>query len=512
MTVILGQGRVGREAVSCLGDTWSQAKAHLFALRKYNVNAQAVADFHNDDTSKTFVLQAPARSSKSFAAAADIMAYCLPTRPLLSSRHAVIGADYRTNREFEYLFEWFVEDRDRVYGKTAYQIERAVMNKNAGDMEIRLNFGRDHEGREVRCVILGLSAQNEKSLQGEQWTTWTQSEAAEHDPIIYQKYGAQRAWRYYFPTTPRQTAQWLRELCEQAAQNPDLAIGNYHFPRWANPHYDEENFEIQRMMAAQRARATTGREDATAEDDPFFAEQFLGRWVYYSGKVLPFRPDLHVIPDRVADAWAKHPDSDIWVSNDYGYDDPASAGLWAVAKNGTYIRFDEVYARKLTTRVYVEEIQKRLDHRNLTAYKATGDPSRPEVAREIQEAGMNVVEMDKNAQRDRAAGKRRLCDLMVEGPMPKASGTGFYPGLLVAERCIHTIREWDLLHYADSYRDEDSATALKGADHAYDDARYFCMSRPLPLRAPTPGDWLQAYQRRHDANRRLMRFNDRMAA
>lgn len=485
-----------------LGESWAQWKAFVLNdLLEYKAYAKEVCDFHASEASR-LICTAPARGAKSFSAAYDIAPYCLPTRPLVDSRHGIVGVDYSTAKEFDYLWRIFVEERERFAGKLV--VESAHNNPRGGDMRIVLNHGRGEDGYEKRCIIQGLSANNEKSLQGEQWTTVALSEAADHEERIFKKYFNPRTWRLYFPTTPKQRAGWLRDLADKGRADPSLGIASFQFPRHANPTYDEANYEQARRLAERSARARIGPH-ATAEDDPEFAEQFLGRWVYYAGRVLPFERARHVIP--AATGRALVPVSDIWVSLDYGFEDPASAGFWAITPDGLYVRFDEIYQRQLSTPRFVEAVQAKLADHGVRRARCTGDPSRPEVSRLFQEAGLPVVVMDKNAQRDRAASKKRLADLLLEGPVERPDRPGsFYPGLYVTDNCTESIRTLESLHYREGHTDENSASALLGEDHVYDDCRYLVMSRPPPKRQPRPDAFedLRREQARRGVDRKTL--------
>ena len=489
VTSILGQ--VHAEPI--LG-TWEATKAFWFSAMEYEIHAEEVRQFHLSDAT-TLIVEAPARGSKSYSTAHDIIPYCLPTKPLLDSRHAIVGTSYDTNKEFEYVHDRLVKERERFcIDGSGYTVERSNFNPRSGDMEIVLNLGPDKNGIQRRSVIKGLSSRNEVSLQGEQWTTVTLSEAAEHDPEVLTKHFSTRKWRTYLPTTPKSKAKWLKDLGDYGRSDPNLGISVFRFPPDANPFYDWDNFRKEERLATIKAKIEIGP-DATAKDDPHFAEQFLGEWVYYKGSVLPFQRSRNVIPFDAVRSWLGA--SSIWLSTDYGYEDPFSAGLWAVLPNGLYVRFDEIYQRKLSTGDVADRIRSMLASHGIDKGRvtATGDPSKPEIARLLQDEGIAIVEMDKNAQRERGAGKRRLSDLLVEGHIPKPDGRGFYPGLYVTSNCEATISEWETLHYKDSYTNEDSHTAFNGPDHAFDDARYFVMSRPLPKREGRSSDWLTDWRR-----------------
>lgn len=482
--------------------TWERTKALWFEAMDYRCYAPEVVAFHRSDAT-TLITEAPARGSKSYSTAHDLIPYGLPsTRPILDSRHAVVGMAYDNNKEFDYLFERLVNQRAvfQVDG-VGYRVERANNNPRSGDMEIVLNLGRNHpQEPERKSVFIGLSSINEVSLQGEQWTTVTLSEAAEHPEHILTKHFATRTWRTYLPTTPKAKAKWLKALSDAGRDDPTLGVATFHFPPEANPLYDHENFRREERLATIRARVAGGPA-STAADDPFFAEQFLGRWVYYTGRVLPFDRRRHVVPLSTVQPLLA--DARWWLSTDYGYDDPWSTGLWAVLPSGIVVRVDEIYERKLSTPDFVARLDAMLERHSVRRgdLTATGDPSRPEVARLLADLGVSVVQIDKNAQRDRAAGKRRIADLLTQGPVAREESLGedgrasYYPGMYLVSDCVHAIDEFESLHYREGAVNEDATNAFVGNSHAYDDTRYFVMSRPTPGQEPAEGDWLRQWRR-----------------
>lgn len=478
---VLGQGPL--KAARPLGfRSWQESKAFWFKVLGYKIQCEEAVAFHKSEA-PIRIVTAPARTSKSWAGGHDVVPYCLPTEPACDSLIWSIGPNFRVNKEFDYLWKIFVEEKDRLAlpNGATFEIERAIRNVSAGDLEIR--FVKQVEGsRRYRTTIHGMSAENEKVLQGEQVTAAIQSEAAEHPAHILPKYLRARTWKIICPTTPKPKADWLRELSELGKENPGLGIETFAFPVDANPHYDHAIFEQERQAAEARSKGRIGPH-ATAEDDPYFAEQFLGRWVYYTGRVLPFDPARHVLAD------------DVWnqgtvlygLSVDYGYEDPACALLWALLPNGIYVVIDEVYEKHLDTPSFIDRIAAMCQRNGAKPKVVAGDPSRPEVDRLMREAGLDVFVMDKNAQRDREAGHRRLSDLLVRGPVQ-----GF-PGLYVSRRCQHLVKEWKTLHYREGMKDEYSSNAFVGPDHAYDAARYFLMTRSKAAPAEKPEDQVKRW-------------------
>jgi len=453
-------------------------KPAVFAAMGYEFYADEVKAFHESEA-RSRIVAAPARSGKSYSAAPEVVFRALPHEPLLGSLQWLIGTDYATNKEWQYVYKALVEERERwTMGGKTINIEKAQNNPTNGNMLIVIDWGRGKHGR-AKAIIEGKSSTNEKALQGEHVTQWVQSEAADHDRRIWEKYGRTRSTWAIFPTTPKPGAEWLREMVEMGEKDPSLSIDSFTYPPHANPLYDHELFTREQKIAARRS--PTGR----AEDDPYFAEQFLGHWVYYTGMVLPFGAQNRVTLDE---GWLDH--CPLYVSVDYGYSDACVALFWALLPSGALLIWDEIYSQQLLTHEFVEQIEKKIAGREDQVSYFCGDPKQPQVARYMSDFGLNVIDVDKKAQADRAVGHRRLVDLMSVDP-----DTG-HPMLFVAEdRCPKTTVEWKHLRYRDKISNEYGVSSLEGEDHAFDAARYFVMTRPTPAKERPERDWVREAQR-----------------
>jgi len=240
----------------------------VFAAMDYKMYADEVVAFHKSEASIR-IPTAPARSSKSYSAAPEVVYRALPHRPLLGSLQWLVGTDYPTNKEFQYVWKWLVEERERwTMGGHPIVIEKAHNNPQNGNMIIVIDWGKDKKYGRAKAIIEGKSSTNERALQGEHVTQCVLSEAAEHDRRIWEKYLSTRSTWAIFPTTPKPHAEWLHEMCEIGEKDPSLSIESFVFPYWANPYYDEDRYKREEKKAARRA------ESGKAEDDPYFAEQF----------------------------------------------------------------------------------------------------------------------------------------------------------------------------------------------------------------------------------------------
>ena len=494
-----------------VGETWAEAKAFWFKILGYGIYADEVRAMHAE-TCPLIITSAPARTSKSYSGAFDMWVYGMPTRPLEDALLWSVGPRYETNKEFDYWYHLLVDRREELRAHGApLNITRALNSPGQGNMEIVVEWGKGEDNRVKRSVFKGMTATNDKSLQGEEGTGAIMSEAAEQDASIYEKYLATRCGRILMPTTPKPHADWIRKLKDQvevpgleirndagevitgadgqptAHRNPDLGIAHFTFPPDANPNYDHARFERERTKAEIRARESYGVH-ATAEDDPMFAEQFLGRWVYYTGTVLPFNARRHVIPVDVEQCRK----SKTFISCDYGYKDPAVAHFWAISPTGELVIYREVYERGLTSQDFVAKILAEADHMTDLQY-ATGDPAEPQVAHIMNDYGLPIVTINTREQKSRAASTRRLTDWLTEGPY-QVQGSPTRPGLYLSSECVHTAHEWSVLRWKERHSgNEYSHTAMEGEDHAFDSARYGIMTRPEPGDPVVEDrDWLKA--------------------
>jgi len=475
-------------------------KAAVFEAMGYEIFADEVKAFH-ESKARRRIMCAPARSSKSYSAFPEVVYRALPHRPLLGSLQWLVGTDYPTNKEWQYVWKSLVEERERwTMGGKSIAIEKAQNNPQNGNMLIVIDWGEGKYGR-AKAIIEGKSSTNEKALQGEHVTQVVLSEAAEHPARIWDKFLRPRSTWGIFPTTPKPHAEWLHEMVEKGEKDPSLSIESFTYPMYANPFYDMEQFYIEEKMAASRSE--TGR----AADDPYFAEQFLGHWVYYTGMVLPFGSQNIVTLDP---AWLD--EAQIYVSCDYGYEDACVALFWAMMPSGALLIWGEIYERHLTTFEFVEKIEKKLSGLEDRVVYACGDPKQPQVARYLTDFGLNVVDVNKKAQADRAVGHRRLVDVMSVDPVKE------HPMLFVAEdRCPKTVAEWRHLRYKPGMKNEYAEAAFEGEDHSYDAARYFVMTRPAAERERERPDWLREAMQKtreqrhvrnsHHATRGLARWN-----
>ena len=218
-----------------------------------------------------------------------------------------------------------------------------------------------------------------------------------------------------------------------------------------------------------------------------------GRWDVYEGQFFEeFTDDPRHYKDRrythVIDPFEIPAHWKLYRSFDWGYHRPFSCGWWAVDCDGVAYRILELYGctgeanegvKWTPDQVFgkIREIER--EHRFLAGKKIIGvaDPAIWDA-----ETGESIADTAARHQVFFTPGdNKRLPGWMQLHYRLRFDEQGF-PLLYVFRNCKAFIRTLPLLQY-DSSNSEDLDT--EGEDHAADEARYFCMSRPIKPRPIT---------------------------
>ena len=233
-----------------------------------------------------------------------------------------------------------------------------------------------------------------------------------------------------------------------------------------------------------------------------------GDWSVIQGAFFPeFTPDRHVIrPRELPDHWTR------FRAMDWGSARPFSVGWYAVSDGelegiprGCLVKYREWYGTtgnntglKLTAEQVGEGIKAKSGVEKYAysvldpaAFASDGGPS---IAERMYRAGVKF---------DRADNKRTGHQGAMGGwdqLRARLAGDEAGPMLLFFDTCVHTIRTIPALQH-DENKPEDVDTEAE--DHAGDETRYACMSRPWvkqvkkpePIKLPqeyTMNDWIKA--------------------
>lgn len=499
-------------------------EAHLLLRQKiwdtygYTMFEPEVERFHKSNA-RTKIASSPARTAKSYSGAWDVLPDCIIHGMLLqmslagklldkngepvvieTMRGWIVCPNYDLAKEFDYLWTNLVERGPAM--NWGYELRRSKKNPKQGDMQIVLFWGRNQRGEDVESIIEVRTSANEKSLQSEELDWAILSEAARLPEVVWFKYLSTRCRRSVWPTTPDIQAEWIYALIRQGEENPSLGIEHFQFTGRANPKYDWNRYWTEHQKAELQVEnhinviprsmdrppgVDNGHDcfdtltQCSAMKQDGFAEQFGGKWVFHRGRVVPLREKVgemgqpsHVIHNDLS--WFRY--ADLHVAFDYGFSDGVCVGFWLVGPQQVVLR-KSIYEKGLIPDDVVDRVQETVrwfereyDQQKMLR-RLVGDPQKPEVAEAFRRRGLPIWDIDKAAQRDRAAGHLELMNMLATDP---ATGE---PGMLVHSDNEEVIKEWRKLRRNDRVRSEDSTTAFLGADHAYDMARYFVMARPI---------------------------------
>lgn len=222
-----------------------------------------------------------------------------------------------------------------------------------------------------------------------------------------------------------------------------------------------------------------------------------GDWDIAEGMAFEeWREDVHTCdPFEIPDTWTR------FRSMDWGYSKPYCIGWYAIDHDGRMYKYRELYgwggeddkgskedpeevARKII------KIETRSDGSREPIKYAVADDAcfggrqdrHKTIAEQFADAGVYWTPVGKGP------GSRKSGKIEVHHRL-KWEADNPYPLLVFFKWCRHTIRTLPMMMIDDD-DPEDVDTDLE--DHAYDETRYACMSRPLAPKPPKPAQTKQA--------------------
>jgi len=208
-----------------------------------------------------------------------------------------------------------------------------------------------------------------------------------------------------------------------------------------------------------------------------FFEEFRDDPAHYAD-----RRHTHVIdPFPIPESWK------LYRSFDWGYNKPFSCGWWAVDHDGVAYRILELYGctgtpnegvRQTPEQVFARIAELERDHPHLAGRRIVGiaDP-----AIWAAETGKSIADTAAEQGVWFTPGDNKRIPGWLQLHYRLSFDENGYPGMYIFSCCKDFIRTLPLLRY-DDHKPEDLDT--EGEDHAADEARYFCMARPIsPRRA-----------------------------
>jgi len=212
-----------------------------------------------------------------------------------------------------------------------------------------------------------------------------------------------------------------------------------------------------------------------------------GSWDMFSGQFFEeFKNDPNHYIDRqwthVIEPFDIPPDWKIYRSYDFGYSKPFSCAWWAVDYEGTIYRILELYGCtgvpnegvKWSPARQFEEISKVEKQHPYLKGKQIRGVADPAIWNADTGESVNDVALKYHIYFDKGDHQRIAGWMQMHYRM--AFDENGYPQMYIFSNCKAFIRTIPLMMYSETHV-EDLNTELE--DHVADEARYFCMSRPI---------------------------------
>ncbi len=277
------------------------------------------------------------RGGKSRAAGEEAVVYLLSG----ATRVWIVGQSYALcEKEFRYIYERMTSPEIIALFGGQIPLSKAVYNKDQGNMHLVTKWGA-----EVECISLDKGG---GGALGEECDLIIMSEAAQikNPSELWDRYLrgrlATREGDLLVPTTPAGRTNkhdeegWLFNMYDKGynANEPDYYTREW--PSWENPAFPEDPYELRRSMDAK-----------------IFAEQYEGKFMVFSGAVLNFEDDVHIIePFDIPYHWRA-----------YEAIDPGFSGkfVWlrsVISPSGALFITDEYSDERLVYEVRAAEIKR----------------------------------------------------------------------------------------------------------------------------------------------------------
>ena len=288
--------------------------------------------------------------------------------------------------------------------------------------------------------------------------------------------------------------------------NPGGPSHNYIKRLFIEKRYEEaeipENYNFTQALVTDNKALMEKSPEYKAELEalpPKLREAWLnGSWDIFEGQ---FFEDFMDMPEHYADRQWTHviepfdiPDGwKIYRSYDFGYNKPFSCAWWAVDYDGVIYRILELYGCTKTPNEGVKWIPEKQfeeiarierEHPWLKGKHITGvaDPSIWDTSR-----GDSVADTAAKFGIYFTPGDNSRIQGWMQLHYRFAFDENGFPMMYIFKNCKAFIRTIPLLQYSET-KPEDLDTSAE--DHVADEARYFCMSRPIkPRMTPKPDDY-----------------------
>lgn len=316
-----------------------------------------------------------------------------------------------------------------------------------------------------------------------------------------------------FGTNPGNVGHgWFKRLFVKAGEPEEVQMVEVEDGEWRSVCFIPANLSDNLILEKMDPQY---RKNLEAMPEHLKKQLLEGDWEAAEGMAFTeWREKTHVIPPfRIPDEWIR------FRALDWGHSKPYSVGWYAVDYDGRMYKYRELYGYggrpdvgskedPEDVAIKIMEMEKGEDISYAVADDAifgSRQDNSPTIAEQFATAfGSNAVHW---APVGKGSGSRVSGKLEVHHRLKMTPGEE--PMLLFFNTCKHTIRTLPNL-VLDEKRLEDVDTTME--DHAYDETRYACMSRPItPKRKPPEESRIEKHKKKlakqrqlHDPTKRIL--------
>lgn len=452
---------------------------------------EAQRAFH-DSKARYKVAACGRRFGKSRQAAAEIEPLLFQTHPDGTPTLSwIVGPTYATGKkEFEYVWNDIVLGFCR--GMPGI---RKAFNVRTGEMYIEMPWGSRVEVR---------SADHPDGLVSEGLDYALLSEAAKHDPRVWQKYirPALADWRgkATFPSTP-EGLNWFHEVYIQGTSASEEYVGNggewesFHFPSWANAVVYPGGLadaEIQGQIP-DKPLTDSGIEIGSeawweyiyaSPANAWFLQEIAAEFRSFVGQIYPeWSEETHVYENVFGKSYEFNPAWPNYLAQDYGFTNPTVALDVQVDPSDNVYVWREYYEREKPTHIHAQEIKSRPNPSGYRLDAGFGDAADP-ASVETMSRIVVATQAEKDA-KDVTEGIALMHEFLtpIEVQIRGPEGDGQFilvkrPRLYVSSQCPKTIYEFNNYRAKETHKiDQQNVKEepRKYADHSLDALRYMLM-------------------------------------
>ncbi|MBD3181042.1 hypothetical protein GF312_02050 [Candidatus Poribacteria bacterium] len=309
-----------------------------------------------------------------------------------------------------------------------------VKKQMAGPIVLEFPWGSSVEGK---------SAEHPESLLGEGLDWLIFDECAKCKSLVWEQFlrptlTDREGWALFI-TTPN-GYNWIYDLWKRG-KNPDYSEWeSFKSPSWENPHLSMKDIEEARLTLSESV----------------FKQEYEADFTLSSGRVYKeFDEAIHVIAEedlQIESSWLK------FRSIDFGYENPFVCLYIATDPEDRVVIYNEYCQRHKTIGQHAKHI-----NQDKTKYEyTTCDPSGASERAGLLENGITTLSTRSNLLQG--------LELVRQQLILREDGT---PGLYISNRCVETIKEFNLYSYPDDSNLEDP---IKDYDHCMDALRYFIVN------------------------------------